>query len=259
MRQMILMLVGLLVEISANAAPSSGPFLLAADLRQRLDKAPAGESAALQQYVAARERRWESFLRSEREAYSAAVVAPLGINVPVGRWALLRKKNELCALRFTAFHHEIDQEKPPHEVYWVSRYSDYDWAYRSDDESDFSKSNVRTGSGHAASRPNLWRIPRGTYVVKCGPLEAGWEYPNFISLVNKRRVSDEPYVSNGIEIAVTAWKDLKDINVNDPRLVWRRFDADQQQSAGRSMVIPVEELPGDAANPSTSPPPAPAR
>lgn len=204
------------------------------------------ESTPLKRYRAAREKQWTTFLNAERNAFIFAIKGKFDVSAPVGYWVLLRKQDEVCALRFTTFHHEIDKEKTPHELYWVSRYSDYDWVYSNDGSGDFRKSNVSTGSGHAASKPNFWRFPRGTYVVKCGPLEARWGYPNQIFLVNKRQAGDEPYTSNGIEVAPTAWKNLDRINLADPQLVWYRFDSERDQNHvdDEPKKIPVESLPG---------------
>lgn len=187
----------------------------------------------------------EALKKSEQEAYPVAVIRIRFIKSPVGRWTLLRKSTELCAIRFTEFHYERSRERPQAQTD-ASYFAAYDWARQNDGSEDFNKPGIQLGHSFANKKPNIWRFPRGTDVIKCGSLNAGWGYPNKISLVAQNFDSETSNRSNDIEIAVTGWKNFQEINVRDPRLIWRRYipERDIKHINDEAIVIPVESLPG---------------
>lgn len=187
--------------------------------------------------------------RAAEEASEFAAASPILVAAPLNRWVLLRKGNALCALRFTTFRHEPVKDKMPSTTR-DSFFASYDWFYQADGSQELSKPNVQSGHGEASQKPNLWRIARGSRFVKCGSIKAQWGYPNSILLINRNynipydpKISDQP---NDIEVALTGWKNIKDVNALDPRLTWHRYNAQGDLAHNNDVPtrIPVEQLPG---------------
>ena len=188
--------------------------------------------------------------RQAKEASAVATVHPSSIAPPLARWFLLRKGESLCALRFTEFRYAPTQDGKMRSVTRDSFFANYDWFYQGDGSGDISKSNVKSGHGEASRKPNWWRFERGNLFVECGSLKARWWYPNKIFFINQDfRFSYNPetlYPPNDIEIALTGWKNINDVNAQDPRLEWHRYDKQRDLSNGndKSTIVPVEKLPG---------------
>jgi len=183
--------------------------------------------------------------RNEREAYKYATVTATGINVPVGRWALIRKDGKSCALRFTSFHRAHPDEaciRDTEETF----YADYEWVFFGDKNTTLTNSNIRKGSGKVSKKPNIWRIRRGVEILKCGPFEAAWWYPNGIALIAHDFDPSKANRSNGLEIAVTGWTSIANVDMSDPRLVWHFYDPvrDLAHIRDAPFSISIEDLPG---------------
>jgi hypothetical protein len=161
--------------------------------------------------------------KKERDAYSVAMVHPFFIASPIGRWVLLRRGKDLCALRFTDFNRIRTEENLPPSWTRESFFAKYDWYCQSNGSGKFVGAHEERGHGQASRKPNLWRFERGDKHIKCGPLKVQWDYPNRISLVEKdiRSGARKP---NDIEIALTGWKDISEVSARDSRLIWYRYD-----------------------------------
>jgi hypothetical protein len=200
---------------------------------------PLGEKQAL-----------EKMDNNAKEANEFGKIYIDAIASPLERWVLLRKGETLCAVRFTAFRHERAMNNLPPSTTRDSFFASYEWFYQSDGSGGLSKSNVKAGQGEASKKPNLWRFERGTPFIKCGSLKVQWDYPNFIFLINRNygiaydpKISDQP---NDIEVALTGWKNISDVNPQDPRLVWHRYDPqrDLPHINDKPTIVPVGKLPG---------------
>lgn len=180
----------------------------------------------------------------ERIAYGNAMICAICIAPPVGRWTLLRKGKDLCAVRFTAFHRAHPKDKSIRENQ-ESFFANYDWVYQGDGSGKFSKPNVKSGHSQADKKPNIWRFPRGSNYIECGPLKATWTYPNGIALIARDFHPEKTNRSNDIEIAPTGWMEITQVNSQDPRLAWHRYDPvrDLGRIQDEAIIIPVERLP----------------
>ena len=182
------------------------------------------------------------------EARDWAKVTTRYIGAPLKYWVLLRKNSSVCALRFDGFRHERAIDGIPSSA-TSSFYATYEWYYQRDGSQDLKKSNVRTGHGEASRLPNIWRIERGTRFVDCGSIRAQWSYPHLIYLIDRNyRIAYDPKVSdqpNNIEIALTGWRKIEDVDATDPRLVWYRYDHQRDWSRkDEEKNIRVDDLPG---------------
>lgn len=192
------------------------------------------------------QKKWlEKIDRFEREAHTIAAVTAMGVNSPIGRWALLRKGENLCAVRFTAFHRAHPDDKSVKD-YQESFFADYDWIYQGDGSGELSKPNVKYGHSQADKKPNIWRFPRGKNFIECGPMKATWWYPNGIALIARDFHPEKANHSNDIEIALTGWKDVTNVNAKDSRLIWYRYDPvrDIGHIQDDAIILPLERLPG---------------
>lgn len=189
---------------------------------------------------------------AEKRAYTLALAGPTGVTAAIGRFVLLRRESGFCAIRFTEFRRGHDAKRPSlFSSGDESVYAEYDWYYQGDGSGDFSKPNVEQGHGEASRKEVVslgfgrFSMRKGIDIVKCGPLRPGWYYPSGISLLEARWDGYE-LRSNGIEAALTKWKEISEVRVYDPRLNWYRFDEEQNQKDpfSRDVFIPVEDLPG---------------
>jgi len=180
-----------------------------------------------------------------RDPYTTAAIHSRGIASPVGRLALLRKGTAVCAVRFTSFQRERDASAPlPSQFGEEVMSAEYDWYLLPNKNHGFTERAVKSGHEVLTLKQNTgigrFSFRRGTRVVRCGSMELGWGYPNWLSLVV---VSDDKLRWNGIEIAPTAWQHIGQVNVADPSLRWYRHD-EAQPDAPPLTEVPATDLPG---------------
>jgi hypothetical protein len=194
-------------------------------------------------------RGLETLDRNASAANDAALVAANFVTSPLGRWTLLRKGQDLCAIRFTRFRHERAKDRIP-SITTDSFFADYDWVYQGDGSGDLVKANAKAGHLEASVKPNIWRFMRGERFVSCRSYRTQWWYPNRIFLIKAENLTElNPSRSthpNDIEVALTGWKEIGHVNVHDPKLVWRRLDPERDSAHidEEPKIIPVTELPG---------------
>jgi hypothetical protein len=143
-----------------------------------------------------------------------------GVYMPIGPFLLIRKKNEICALKFTKFWNEKKGEE-------IERNAAYISYYQNDGSANFP--NGKVTEGQASSLP--WRVftrlfmwKPGTTYVECGPLKFAWEYYGFVCVCGKNgRPGDY-----GFEFAPTPWENINDVNVSDKRIKWYRYDENRK-------------------------------
>lgn len=126
-----------------------------------------------------------------------AYVGAVEIAAPLGRYLLVRRGHDMCAIRFTSYRREKknDQNK---------FFAEYDWVYIGDD------TNYRNGSGHEklSSSGNFSILGFHSFLlgrrdVLCGSTRLGWRYPIGISHMGGGGV----YLKD-VQIAITPWRDL---------------------------------------------------
>ncbi len=179
----------------------------------------------------------------EREAQvsTGALIQTVSVSIPVGRFLLMRRDSDLCAIRFTAFHRGHDAKPQTwfhsgHENF----YADYEW-YWPEPNGNFRGPDIK--KGHRTLRRgaivgllflNLG-VPLGTDDVECGSLTPIWFYPTGIGFTKG------PRFDHDLELAPTQWTELTQINLSDPKLKWYRYNEDQPDT-----FIPLKELPSPA-------------
>lgn len=188
-----------------------------------------------------RPERVNQFDLIESKSFSFATTYGTAISAPVGRLLLMRKKNDLCAIRFTEFHRGNDAR--PQTSFHTDEetlYAEYDWFYQGDGSGDFTKNNIKSGHSQLTRKAtigygHLLHIQSGKVMVKCGPLKATWGYPNRIWLVE----DGGAYRGNEIELSPTKWESVLDVTASDPKVIWYQYDDNRKMT-----YIPLEELPG---------------
>ena len=175
---------------------------------------------------------------SESDMKTQAVITWSDAGAPLGRFTLIRKGNDLCALRFTEYHRGGDAK--PATVFdsgQESLYAEYDWFYQADHSGNLTKGNVKTGHRKIAMRSvrgiGRLSLSGGVDELKCGPFNLNWSYPPRIGFFGH----DDKDGDHGIEIAPTKWTDIKQVNPHDPHLKWYRYDAKR-----KPIYIPADDL-----------------
>lgn len=179
----------------------------------------------------------DTYSEAEKIAKHSAYVTYASVGVPLGYLLLIRKENDMCAIRFTEYHRGRDARPPTvTNTGEETLYAEYDWYYKSSKNAKFIDDDQN--SGHAKlERKQLTGIGRfsfqsGNTIVRCGPFKLQWYYPNGVGFHSKPTPSEE-----GIEIAPTRWRNIEDIKLTDAKLKWYRYDKEEKRPA---MHLPVE-------------------
>lgn len=184
------------------------------------------------------------------ETYSKeyAVITYSSATSPIGYFLLVRKGNSACAIRFTDYEStngtygssflggfsDADPNTGNNEQTELRAYVEYDYFNQNDGSGNFQKENVSIG--HAKLTRGSYRstisAQRKASLIRCGSLELHWSVPTTIAFFQGIKPQDE-----GIELAPTKWRDVADININDPKIIWYHFDETRMQIA-----MPIEDL-----------------
>lgn len=166
-----------------------------------------------------------------------AVVMWGGAAAPIGRFLLIRKGPDMCAVSFEGFRRAGDA-KPPTLFNSGNehRYAEYDWYYQNDGSGDFTRNNTKHGHDTLVSGPliGIGRLAfqTGNTAVNCGPFKLNWRYPDLVKFYRGNKRGD-----HGIEMAPTLWSSIADVRGNDPNLKWYRYDESRDP-----MTIPAGDL-----------------
>lgn len=190
---------------------------------------------------------WNGFAWGEtredavRKGYTHAIVDPVAVGAPIGHFLLVRKEEAVCAIRFTEYRRGGDAKPPTwYRTGDETSYGKYDWYYRADNTGGFTESNVQ--SGHDEASYGEWvglgmlRWNTGRPVVKCGPLRLDWAFMRAIQL--RKRDWERVVPDYTLEAAPTKWKDIAEVNPQDPKLIWYRYD----EKRSETFFIPIDEL-----------------
>lgn len=164
-----------------------------------------------------------------------ASILPGKISPPIGYFLLIRKDNNTCAIRFTNYSNPESGRLLDSDASTNNDTAEYDYFNQYDGSGNFMKNNL--DSGHAKLN-RLVIVSRGVarisglYIIKCGSLTLRWNGNSEIDMFQGKFISDE-----GIKFAPTKWRDISEINVDDPNIEW--FGVDKKR---RFTSIPVENL-----------------
>jgi hypothetical protein len=126
---------------------------------------------------------------------------------------------------------------PPQPKDAEKKFALYESFYQDDGTSDFTNNNVQMINGKASWYPLKGRsrftlTQPGNPFIKFGPYKLTWQYKTVVGFMPP----DEVEGGFGFELAPTPWTDIKEVNINDPRLKWYRY------MAGREKVfIPIDK------------------
>jgi len=169
-----------------------------------------------------------------------AIIQGTNIAAPVGRFLLIRKGTEVCALSFRDFQ----RGEPPLLHRWFGASDDeealtakYDWYFQSDGGGSFVTGTISSGTG-TVSRGFVIGVAKLSFetrdlLVHCGSFDLNWDFPDFVAFFSGSWPKDQ-----GFEIAVSNWRKISDIRANDPSLTWYRFG-----HANWPQKIPSADLP----------------
>ena len=149
------------------------------------------------------------------------VVYDKGVQVPLGRILLIRKGSDCFALKFTRLWSQKNRSE---------RFSAYEVYHQGDGTGDFLKKNVTMTEGKTSRlplkgpfRPYIYQP--GDIFVKCGPYKLILGYKTFVGFMPP----DKGLGEYGFELAPTPWTDIKEVNVNDSRVKWYRYDEKREK------------------------------
>jgi len=133
---------------------------------------------------------------------------PNAIQAPLKRFVMIRAGNDSVALKLTKHTTTGDGG------------TKYEWYHQDDGTSDFSKSNVKSGTGevyeqYSRTQTGLFTNEvndiGGKYHINSGPFKIEWSKEDWL------------YIPPGLSIAITSWSQTTAINIDDSELVWKEF------------------------------------
>lgn len=157
------------------------------------------------------------------------------VTAPIDKFLLIRKSNDMCAVRFTEFHRGHDA-KPPTVFHSgeVTLYAEYDWYCQRDGSGDFTKPNIQSGHSKLERKPlrGIGRLAfqTGERCVKCGPFKLYWRYPTSVAFYGVPKQGDYR-----VELSPTRWTEINNLNTHDSHLKWHRCDEHR-----KTIYIPIE-------------------
>jgi hypothetical protein len=154
-----------------------------------------------------------------------------GAYMPRGRFLLIRKKDEACAITFTRFWNEKQGSKKEKHAAYISY-------YQNDGSGNFLSQNVKITEGQSSHLPNrgwcrLFTWQSGITCVKCGPLKFGWGDYSFVGAFEEGDYSG----NYRFEFAPTPLENITDVNVSDKPIKWYRYEKGR-----RGIDIPIDKL-----------------
>ena len=163
-------------------------------------------------------------------ASSHAFVSFDRVGAPFGRIVLMRRKGDICAVRFTEFHRK-DLPSGFLTDGGPSFYAEYDWY-------QLRSQGVESGHREVSEKPGrgfsvTMAFTRGSPIIKCGSFAPLWLYPQSVRFFEGDERRDYE-----IELAPTNWREPADIDLAHPDLRWYRYDEKRQP-----ILIPWEQLP----------------
>ncbi|MDR4495193.1 MAG: hypothetical protein R3B74_12360 [Nitrospirales bacterium] len=200
-------------------------------------------------------RRAEWLDRTAREAERYAFVHGQYVSSPKGKLLLIRRGQDLCAVRVTAYRRGHDAG--PRTFFSTGKettYAEYDWVFQGDGSGDLTKSNVESGHDELSRGAFVGisfhlSMELGNFDVECGEWKFWWAFPTAVSF----DPVPKPYTPEEFEMAPTNWAQVSEIDLQDPRLRWysHHYGANATREDYIEKLIPAEDLPGGQAASST--------
>lgn len=170
----------------------------------------------------------------DNDPNSHAYIGAVEIAAPLNHFLIVKKGNDICAIRFTGYRRGYDRKEP--SLFGGGEenlYAEYDWYYLGTDKNFVGKNGHeklnRAPTFQVLGFPGF--LP-GTRNIKCGELRLGWRYPIAVSYMGGGGV----YLQD-VGIALTSWTDIAQIDLDNPNLHWYFYDSGRE-----SKYIHVKEL-----------------
>ena len=174
---------------------------------------------------------------SETSTATAIRISSFGVKMTRGHFLLARKGHDLCAFRFTNFYIAPDPERESGRMPFY--YADYE-LYRSHSGAikfggdGMEARRITLGmnpflGGHGVMRPDP-----GPTQIHCGAARLRWEYPTFVRM---GATLDPKQSDPDVQLAPTAWTDIRQVDAADARVKWYRYDPTRVP-----VEISIEEL-----------------
>jgi hypothetical protein len=167
-----------------------------------------------------------------RPAPGEVSVGRVCIGMPLNKMLLVHKEESYCAVKFIKYWTEKDGKE---------KYATYEVHYQQDGTGNFANKNADFSMEKASFLPLrgilyplIWQP--GYPFIKCGNFKLNWDpwcdvcHVCFFG-------GPGPQGDYGIELAPTPWTDIKEVNVNDPRIKWYRYDVNRKR-----VNIPIDQL-----------------
>jgi hypothetical protein len=162
------------------------------------------------------------------------------VRAPIGYFILVKSNKDRYAIRFSNFERKGDAKPPTKITLGIeTRSAAYDWfrfttgngvstiaARGSDLVEDFDVFHFGRYFSTALLRS------RGNSTLKCGDMRILWYYPTGVAFQGGTTPKSE------FEIAPTRWKEVTDINFDDPRLQWFKFVENKTEVT----LLPIDRL-----------------
>ena len=160
------------------------------------------------------------------------------IRMPIGYFFLIRKDNNLCAIRFTS-EGTADGAHLDNAGIGIGKYTaEYDYFNQYDGSGDLKKKNVDFGHvilHKQVAGSGLAPIESGLFEIKCGTLSLRWNGDITVNMFQGKFRHDD-----GIKFAPTKWRDISELNTDDPNVEW--FGLGDEELRRGSITIYVENL-----------------
>lgn len=172
-------------------------------------------------------------LAQKAEHFSTVMMYYVG--PPLKHILLVRRGQEVCALRFTELHQDTS-----------GLVAHYEWWSLKNESTDFKPSNVERGSGIASFEGAMGMAHTvfftiGSSTVQCGVFELDWSYPTSVHFILEDEDPPKGKLYALVELAPTKWRNIRHVKTDDPSLHWFHFGEEYSLIERR---VPANKLPG---------------
>jgi hypothetical protein len=175
---------------------------------------------------------------SDNREDSHVAVYPNGIRPAIGCFLLIRRDDQLCAIKFTGAWRGNDAKTPTSFNSGAESFrAEYDWYYLPGSARKWTFSELQSGHSQVERKPLVglgrFAFQTGKDEVECGPMRFLWIPPTQLMFRGRGQEAGD----QGYEMAPTKWVSIQEINPEMPYLKWYRHNEKRQ-----SQLIPVDDL-----------------
>ncbi len=170
----------------------------------------------------------------DNDPNSYAYIGTVAIAAPLNYFLIVKKSNDICAIRFTGYRRGDDEKKPSlFSGGEESLYAEYDWYYLGTNKKFVGKTgHVKLSRTSTVQILGFHAFMPGVSDIKCGELRLAWSYPIAVTYLGGGGV----YLLDA-GIALTSWTDIAQVDLANPNLRWYFYDSGRAKK-----YIHVKEL-----------------